>query len=159
MFSMLRPTYSQYLLHGKPKLGCDRPRRQFVGSKALPSTNTLFCRLKSVTSVYMADMNIRNIGDALLRRLKSEAALAGKSLREYVIERLEADGGVQGVREAKAVRAPGGRKPAAVGAVDGANLSAAPRSEVCANCDHRKSKHGGFGGACQEDNCLCSGFK
>ena len=34
-----------------------------------------------------------------------------------------------------------------------------PNPMACANCDHLKSKHGGFKGACQADTCLCGGFE
>lgn len=30
---------------------------------------------------------------------------------------------------------------------------------VCANCLHKKSRHGGFGDCCQEDNCMCPSFE
>lgn len=60
----------------------------------------------------VSDMNIRNIGDTLLKRLKSEAALAGISLREHVIAKL---GGVQVVREVAPVREEKRRKPDSIG--------------------------------------------
>ena len=47
----------------------------------------------------MAALNIRNIGNTLVQRLKSEAALSGKTLREYVIEKLESrDSGIPDVQ-------------------------------------------------------------
>jgi hypothetical protein len=64
----------------------------------------------------MPSLNIRNIGNTLVQRLKSEAALKGKTLREYVIEKLEnGNGGVSGVRVSAEVPKAGGRKPVAVG--------------------------------------------
>ena len=40
-------------------------------------------------SGYMGTVNLRNMPDELIRRVKSQAALQGKSMREYVIEALE----------------------------------------------------------------------
>lgn len=34
-----------------------------------------------------------------------------------------------------------------------------PSPNICANCEHKRSRHGGFGHACQEDNCLCARFE
>lgn len=31
--------------------------------------------------------------------------------------------------------------------------------KICANCEHKRSRHSGFKGCCQEDNCLCAGFE
>ena len=38
----------------------------------------------------MAQLNIRDFDDRLMARLKAKAALAGKTLREYVTELLKA---------------------------------------------------------------------
>jgi hypothetical protein len=63
----------------------------------------------------MPSLNIRNIGNELVKRLKSEAALSGKTLREYVIGKLEQGSGkvgVPGVPTHIEVPAPKGRKSA-----------------------------------------------
>jgi hypothetical protein len=49
----------------------------------------------------MPSLNIRNIGNELVKRLKSEAALAGVTLREYVIGKLENDRAVDVPRAAE----------------------------------------------------------
>lgn len=61
----------------------------------------------------MPSLNIRNMSDTLMKRLKSEAALAGKTMREYVIGKLESTngGGIPNVPRADTVPAARGRKP------------------------------------------------
>ena len=38
---------------------------------------------------YMGTVNLRNMPEVLIRRVKSQAALQGRSMREFVIEALE----------------------------------------------------------------------
>lgn len=38
-------------------------------------------------------------------------------------------------------------------------ISHKPVPGVCANCEHPKHKHGGFGMSCQADTCLCARFE
>ena len=126
-------------------------------------------------------MNIRNMSDTLLKRIKSEAALAGKTLREYVIGRLESGDhraeGVPGLAKngedagrqshgARRVRAAGdaveesiARSGQGIEVRTVAGDPGLPNPKVCVNCDHQKGKHGGFKGACQVENCMCGGFE
>lgn len=89
-------------------------------------------------------LNIRNVSERLVKRLKLEAAILGVTLRAYVVERLEnggdalegfggkevagspspkekdeGSGGVQGVRGGAKVRAGGRREPGSGGGVAG----------------------------------------
>lgn len=57
------------------------------------------------------------------------------------------------------VRAAKGRKSEAGGGSFGKPPITLPRAGVCVNCDHPKSKHGGFKGACQAEQCMCGGFE
>jgi len=47
--------------------------------------------------------------------------------------------------------------PAGTGLGDISELIPSPN--VCANCEHPKSKHGGFGTCCQADCCACPRFE
>lgn len=122
----------------------------------------------------MAALHIRDISDRLMKRLKVEAAKNGETLREYVIGELGGDEGRAGHRAKGAdwknpVHSVRGRERVPVRVMDGDVVSGVrgfgkppvtlPRANVCVNCDHAKSKHGGFGGACQEDGCMCGKFE
>jgi hypothetical protein len=123
----------------------------------------------------MAALHIRDISDILMKRLKTEAVQAGKTLREHVIDRLEngktEDRRVEAVRPAVEVRAAGGRKSLAAGVdpilkATGGSIRESEQAgtiadfrTLCANCEHLRKRHGGFKTSCQEDNCLCAGFE
>lgn len=95
-----------------------------------------------------------------LESWKTAAAAEGKLLSEWVRESCNGEaagyetepkklGNRKDVSGAKNVPADTGRKPTASGVP----------AHLCANCEHAKSKHWGFRGACQSDNCLCPGFE
>ena len=92
------------------------------------SSFPLASRASSVTLSVMPSLNIRNISEETMKRIKSEAALGGKTLREYVMERLGETGGdhrrIQAVRAEVAVPTPERREP----------IAAEP---VVALCGHR----------------------
>lgn len=70
-------------------------------------------------------------------------------------QKIEISDRVPELRKRGKVRATIGREPAADGTVE----REYPATHECVNCEHGKSKHGGFGDACQSDNCLCGGFE
>jgi len=124
----------------------------------------------------MPDLNIRGVDAELIARLKVEAAGCKITLRELVLGKLsprEANGDsgdhrVSDVPRDGAVRANGGRKPAARRVSAGVEAGSAtlgkppitlPSRAVCVNCEHGKSMHRGHGTACQEANCRCGGFE
>jgi|SRR5579863_555970 len=96
-------------------------------------------------------------GPSTARRIEKIAAEMAHDAGKSIIEELEPVASVSSVREDAAVPAAGGRKPFTDPFPPEAVSD--PKPGICANCEHRRSKHGGFGSACQEDNCLCSGFE
>jgi hypothetical protein len=129
----------------------------------------------------MADLNIRNVDDALVKRLKLEAVERGATLREIVIGKLangnsgnratgDAGSGavVSARRGARVSGGPSAHPDSDLGggsAVSGDSAAfgkppiTLPRTNVCVNCDHPKHKHAGFGGSCQFEGCLCSTYE
>jgi len=93
--------------------GLSMVARQCLAKVSFPLA---FC-VSSVTLPVMPSLNIRNISEETMKRIKSEAALGGKTLRQYVMERLGETGGehrgVQAVRAEVAVSAPERREPVA----------------------------------------------
>jgi hypothetical protein len=158
---------SRYLYGKSLMRRAGRPRRHFVSDVALPSnfirTNPLISVRTSATHPYMktARWELR-IEPEELTEWKAMAAERGMLLSEWIrsccngagpstarrIEEIEGSARISDVRQDAAVPAAKGRESVAV-----------PSPGICANCEHRRSKHGGFGSACQEDNCLCSGFE
>jgi hypothetical protein len=88
----------------------------------------------------MPSLNIRNISDTLMKRLKSESALAGVTLREYVIGKLGENGRPCNNHRAVVpesggeVRRDEGRQPDAAGGVEKRPVRAGK------HCPHGKEK-------------------
>lgn len=76
-------------------------------------------------------LNVRNVPDALMKKLKSDAALNGQTLRDYVIERLDSEESVaQSGRAPKPARESGLVSRSAerqAGEVAGSNPAASPK--------------------------------
>jgi hypothetical protein len=171
--------YSQYLSAETGLTACGRPIRLSVGGGALPSndlirTNIRTNHLLSVrTPAICTDMKTARwevrCTEEELALWKQEAAKLGMLVSEWMRVGLNdlvdhakwvRDNPVPDVPRAKSVRAPRGRKPAAVASVDRVDeLPAGPTPGICATCEHPRKKHGGWNGCCQEDNCLCVGFE
>lgn len=111
----------------------------------------------------MTDLNLRGIDEEVVKSLKREAVERGVSMKEVAVERLrgcspkESDGGgsnKSNVPRVRAVRPAEGREPDAAKPV-----ARDAHRMACAECGHRKHKHGGHNGCCQEERCMCGGFK
>lgn len=120
------------------------------------------------------DLHLRNVNPEILRMLRIEAATRGVTMKVVVEERLRSGGksGANGASAgggAKKVRRVGKgggvsrRKRGAVGVVGGGvggagSAGVGPgNSDSCPSCPHAMTKHHGFQGACQVDNCGCAG--
>jgi hypothetical protein len=115
---------------------------------------------------------------------KERAAEQGLTLTEWIRRRCNESGagnrGVEVVQPAVEVPASERRKSASAGAGEGiakySQVGSFTAEElmkavhvpdflpllspnICANCEHPKKKHGGFGTCCQEDNCACPKFE
>jgi hypothetical protein len=113
--------------------------------------------------LYLAEVDYLKIvaeaGDVPLSKWARKRLLNGESgdRREVVLQ----PGGE--------VRSDEGRKPRAAGRAALSRTTiretrfdrypGLPNPKACVNCDHLKIKHGGFGGACQVENCLCGKFE
>jgi len=98
---------------------------------------------------------------------KEEAAKRGVLLSEWIRKKCNDDklphkpgmpewpGAAEDVPRDSGVPTSKRREPSAVGIT---KLSV-PAPDICANCEHKKSRHGGWGKCCQEDNCLCERFE
>lgn len=108
----------------------------------------------------MGALNIRNVSEELIKRLKANAAMNGQTLREYVLMQL---GGGEprraGLDESSADRVRLGK----VQRTDhlSAEMPTPPAKSVreCANCEHVRHRHRDGTGVCQEDRCYCSRFQ
>jgi len=128
------------------------------------------------------DLHLRNVEPDLVREMKMEAVTRGVTLRVVAMERLggkRANGEGKDRREAKGGRGSGkgrgvvGRKRG-VGGNSGRRVGSAGERPVgtggdrdaavvavgqCPGCPHTLTKHHGFKGACQVDNCACPGVE
>jgi hypothetical protein len=119
------------------------------------------------------DLHLRNVDPEIVKGMKIEAATRGVTLTRVAMERLGGKSGANGASEgggaAKVRRGVGkgsgvgGRKRGAGRDVDGGVSGAGEegvvevRPGLCQKCSHPISKHHGFKGACQVDNCVCAG--
>lgn len=90
----------------------------------------------------MAVLNVRNVPDVLMKRLKSDAALLGRTLRDHVVSRLGNEAVGEGV--AREERAPDRGVPARTACVmephqirkvAGSNPAATPKPDIAMNSD------------------------
>lgn len=101
----------------------------------------------------MATLHIRDISDKLMQRLKSDAALNGQTLREYVVMQLGGEGGGGNHRAEGAARAGKvSHSERGAGASRGASAS---RKCLCGDSYERHAN----GGVCQARQCECRKFE
>jgi hypothetical protein len=93
------------------------------------------------------------LSEGELESWKACAAGDGKLLSEWIRELC--NGEVEAHRVSDVSRTRKVRKDAGRESVPGRSVEKLP---VCANCDHKKSRHRDAKGVCQEDNCLCGSF-
>lgn len=89
------------------------------------------------------------VSEEELGQWKEKAAKSGMLLSEWIRAKCNGSSEHKEVRESRAVSTSSRREP----------VTAEPLVGICANCEHKKTRHGGFKGCCQEDNCLCAGFE
>ena len=133
----------------------------------------------------MGALHIRDIGDTLIKELKTRAAEEGVTLKQYVIWKLEgrhgdSDGG-GAVEPDRGTKIPikgrrksgvAGRSKLAGGGESGgvATVREVPEpaggkgkltsgDEACGDCGHARMRHRDFSGACFENVCRCGRFK
>lgn len=95
----------------------------------------------------MAALNIRNVGEDLIKRLKADAALNGMTLRDYVLMQLDGAERIKSGRgSAKSVANPSNEsqavagKPANPADHSSAEMPTAPISKISKTCKHGTAK-------------------
>lgn len=113
----------------------------------------------------MPALHIRDMSDSLYRKLKSDAALRGMTLREYVLLKLGEETRVEASRipdvlPKPAIRADVGREsvPAKLAAAIPGVTTAAKLANRCV-CGETRDLHLRGTGRCQSKNCECLQYR
>lgn len=107
----------------------------------------------------MATLTIRAIDDTLVRRLKSEAALSGRTLKALVVEKLEATNWMQAGKGESIDRSTDATRVGRVSHPErgGSAPRGVPASRRCM-CMDREDQHAN-GGVCRVPGCKCRKFE